>query len=71
MVIIVVGADAIKKPIAVHKSFITFYSPFFKAAFDGPFEEGTRQTIQLEDVEAEPFEIFVQWLYSQNIANCK
>jgi len=72
MVTIIVGADAIKKPIAVHKSFIMSYSPFFKAAFDGPFEEGTTQTMRLEDVETEPFELFVQWLYSQDpLVDCR
>lgn len=51
----------------VHKNFITHYSPYFDAAFNGNFAEGQSQKLDLEDTEPHVFGTFVNWLYSQDI----
>lgn len=53
----------------IHKDFICYHSPFFAAAFNGPFQEGTTQTMKLEDVEANVFGILVDWVYTQEVAD--
>jgi len=55
----------------VHKNFITHYSPYFDAAFNGNFAEGQSQKLDLEDTEPHVFGTFVNWLYSQNIENAE
>jgi hypothetical protein len=34
------GEDETEKPLSVHKQVACYYSPVFKAAFNGRFEEG-------------------------------
>ncbi|KAH8601680.1 hypothetical protein B0O99DRAFT_588866 [Bisporella sp. PMI_857] len=55
----------------VHKNFITHYSPFFSAAFNGNFAEGESQKLELDDTEPAVFGSFVQWLYTQDIVDGK
>ena len=55
----------------VHKNFITHYSPYFNAAFNGSFAEGQSQKMDLEDTEPHVFGTFVNWLYSQDIENAE
>lgn len=55
----------------VHKNFITHYSPYFNAAFNGNFAEGQSQKLDLEDTEPHVFGTFVNWLYSQDIENAE
>lgn len=50
----------------IHKEFFCYYSPFFKAAFNGNFKEGQTQEMRISaDVVA--FGVVVNWLYSQKI----
>ncbi len=50
----------------IHKDFICYYSPFFKAAFNGNFKEGQTQEMRISaDVVA--FGVVVNWLYSQKV----
>lgn len=51
----------------MHQELICFYSPYFKAAFKGGFQEATTGEVVLDDVDAEVFGLFVQWLYTQDI----
>ncbi|CZR58478.1 uncharacterized protein PAC_08370 [Phialocephala subalpina] len=51
----------------VHSNYICHYSPFFKAAFQGGFEEADKQEMNLEDTNPLAFGIFVTWLYTQQI----
>lgn len=55
----------------IHKNFITHYSPYFNAAFNGSFAEGQSQQLDLEDTEPHVFGTFVNWLYSQDIENAE
>lgn len=57
MVKINVGPE--KQPFNVLKSLICHHSPFFKAAFTGSFLEAKEQSMDLDDVEARIFTLFV------------
>jgi len=58
-----------KQTFLVHKKFICQYSPFFDAAFNGNFKEGTSQELDLQDTDPVAFSIFVDWLYTQTITS--
>jgi hypothetical protein len=62
-----VDEEDIKQTFRVHKDLICQYSPFFKAAFDGTFEESQTQTMRMEDVDTDLFGILVHWLYTKEI----
>ena len=53
------------KRFSVQLNLIIYFSPFFKAAFTGPFKEGQEKLVTLPDIEASIFELFVNWLYRQ------
>ncbi|THY29893.1 hypothetical protein D6D01_03441 [Aureobasidium pullulans] len=53
----------------VHKDLLCFYSDFFRAAFNGSFEEATERKIKLPDVCIQTFESFQVWLYSRTLLN--
>lgn len=52
---------------SVHKHIISHSSAFFKAACTGHFLEAESQKVKLLDDRAELFDLFVQWLYSQDL----
>jgi hypothetical protein len=54
--------------IPIHKSFICYYSPYFNREFNGYFAEGKTQRVELEDAPPAAFNLFVKWLYTQEIA---
>ncbi|KAI4727085.1 hypothetical protein E4T49_05135 [Aureobasidium sp. EXF-10728] len=64
-VILVVGAA--KEHYTLHKELLCFYSDFFRAAFNGSFKEATERKIELPETEAEVFEAFQAWLYTQKL----
>jgi len=64
-VTIKVGATATE--FSVHKALICAASTYFRAAFEGPFREGTTQTIRLPETRTSVFKIFVGWLYTQKL----
>ncbi|KAF2810465.1 uncharacterized protein BDZ99DRAFT_366573, partial [Mytilinidion resinicola] len=51
----------------VHRGLITYWSPYFRNAFNGSFKEAEEKEITLEDVEPSIFKTFMAWMYSQNI----
>jgi hypothetical protein len=55
--------------VPVHKSFICYYSPYFDAVFNGSFAEGKTQRVELEDAPPAAFNMFVNWLYTQDIVD--
>ena len=59
-----VGAD--KYPFYIHKGLLCRDSHFFKAAFDGSFEEATTGTLHLKEDDVEEVKIFEEWLYHPN-----
>ncbi|KAF2625380.1 hypothetical protein BU25DRAFT_473967 [Macroventuria anomochaeta] len=44
------------------------HSEYFRKALSGPWKEADEGCVRLEDVESGPFNIFVDWLYSEKIA---
>ncbi|KAF1960097.1 hypothetical protein CC80DRAFT_582457 [Byssothecium circinans] len=65
IVTIKVGAE--KTEYVVHKAFLVYYSDYFKKALEGPWKEAEDNAITLEDVEVEVFNVFVNWLYTQQL----
>ncbi|EPE26664.1 POZ [Glarea lozoyensis ATCC 20868] len=53
-----VSCDDGKDTFQVHKDFICFYSPYFRAALNSSLKEGTEQFVDLEDIRPEPFSLF-------------
>jgi hypothetical protein len=60
-----------RKKFVIHKEFACHYSPFLQAAFTSNSAEGESQSMELQDVEEEVFALFVQWLYTQQIATAE
>ncbi|KAG9958544.1 hypothetical protein KCU61_g8214, partial [Aureobasidium melanogenum] len=67
LVTIEVGSE--KKKFVIHKDILTFYSDFFRGAFNGSFMEATEGKLSLPDVEVEIFDIFNQFLYTGCLAD--
>lgn len=61
------NGDGDSHTFVVHKEIICHHSPFFKAACTGHFREAEDRVVKLPDDRAELFDIFLQWLYSQNL----
>ena len=49
------------------EQFICYHSEPLRAMFNGEFEEGQTQTLTLEYLNVEVFELFLQWLYTQHL----
>ncbi|CZR61819.1 uncharacterized protein PAC_11716 [Phialocephala subalpina] len=76
IVTVLVAKDASKskdktalRSFPLYKSVLCRQSPFFKAAFKGPFIEGQSQSMTLEDVGIEEFGSFVHWMHYGVIAS--
>ncbi|KAH0351712.1 hypothetical protein KCU83_g4185, partial [Aureobasidium melanogenum] len=67
--LVTVIAGASKKEFTVHKDLLSFYSDYFRAAFNGSFVEATDKKIELHDVEPEVFNNFHAWLYTRKLAS--
>ncbi|KAI4760355.1 hypothetical protein E4T52_04055 [Aureobasidium sp. EXF-3400] len=63
LVTIVIGPS--KKEFAVHKDLLSFYSDYFRAAFNGSFVEAIDKRIELHDVDQEVFDNFHGWFYTR------
>jgi hypothetical protein len=53
----------------IHKDLLTFYSDFFRGAFNGSFIEAAEGKLSLPDVEVPIFDIFNQFLYTGRLAD--
>jgi len=67
LVTLLVGKGTNVKKFVLHKDFACYYSPVFKAAFNGNFIEGQTQEYHLEDVSEETAQFLVQWIYHQTL----
>ncbi|CAD0107049.1 unnamed protein product [Aureobasidium uvarum] len=67
LVTIVVGPS--KKNCTVHKELLSFYSDYFRAAFNGSFVEASDKKVELHDVQEEVFENSHAWLYTRTLAS--
>lgn len=64
-VTVVVGPE--RRKYVIHKTFLTHYSEYFNNALNGSWEEAEDRAITLHDIEPGIFNVFVDWLYSQNL----
>ena len=67
LVTIEVGND--KKQFVIHKDLLTFYSDYFRGAFNSSFKEGAEGKLSLLDVDVEVFDIFHKFLYTGCLAD--
>ena len=61
-VTLVVGSE--KKAYNVHIGLLSFYSDYFRAAFQGSFKEAIERKMELPGVTKDVFERFQVWLYT-------
>lgn len=61
------GAGNDTKEFLVHKDITCFSSPVLKAAFNSESIEGQKLSYKLENVEFEVFQLFLRWMYKQDI----
>ncbi|RMZ70239.1 btb poz domain containing [Pyrenophora seminiperda CCB06] len=48
----------------IHTSLLTTKSLYFRAALTGPYTESTENSVKLDDVCVEHFELLISWLYN-------
>jgi hypothetical protein len=57
-----------KAPFAILKSVLCLRSAYFRATFEGGFQEKQTQTTNIPDIEPEHFALVLQWFYTGNVA---
>lgn len=62
---LLIGSKA--TPFLIHTSLLTTQSPYFRAALTGRFSEASENTIRLDDIEVQHFQLLVSWLYTGSI----
>ncbi|KAL9032777.1 MAG: hypothetical protein Q9180_006312, partial [Flavoplaca navasiana] len=68
LVTVDVGSDEGAESWTIHKRLLAHHSPFFAAAFNGNFAESATNTVSLIEDDPDAFKLFVQWLYSGELA---
>ncbi|KAH0367800.1 hypothetical protein KCU65_g4458, partial [Aureobasidium melanogenum] len=58
-----------KKKFVIHKDLLTFYSDYFRGAFNGSFKEAAEGKLSLLDEDVEVFDIFHKFLYTGSIGD--
>ncbi|KAI4684695.1 uncharacterized protein J4E88_004136 [Alternaria novae-zelandiae] len=53
----------------VHKALLTHHSEYFRNAFNGSWKESDDKLVTLSDVDTVAVDIFVHWLYNQQMPN--
>ena len=53
----------------VQKAFLTYYSGYFSKALNGTWKEARDKVVRLPDIEPAIFNLFIEWLYTQNLPN--
>ena len=66
IVYVVVGSS--KQKFGMHKDQLCATSPYFKAAFEGKFQEADLGEVTLRDTSVSAFGMFNEWLYTGEIA---
>ncbi|CAD0115154.1 unnamed protein product [Aureobasidium uvarum] len=51
----------------MHKDLLTFYSDYFRGAFDGSFKEAAERKLSLPDERVDIFDIFNQFIYTRSL----
>ncbi|CAO2658459.1 Nn.00g061820.m01.CDS01 [Neocucurbitaria sp. VM-36] len=64
VVSIAIGPE--KKVFRIHKDILCYHSEYFRTAYSGRWKDAT-EGVALDDVEVEVFNLFVHWLYAQDL----
>jgi BTB/POZ domain len=56
-----------KQAFGIHRDLICFHSPYFKATFQGRFEEAVTGEVVLENTDPKVFGLFADWLYTGQV----
>jgi hypothetical protein len=64
--VVVIFVGPTKKRYTIYKDIICHHSEYFRAAYSGRWKESD-EGVTLEDVEVEVFNLFVHWLYTQEM----
>jgi hypothetical protein len=62
-----VGTGSDQQSFHVHRELLSFYSQYFRAAFNGDFAEAESGVVELETEDPAVFASFVAWLYTRKI----
>jgi hypothetical protein len=54
-------------PYYLHRDFLMHHSGYFKKALAGPWKEAEERVVTLSDVDVEPFDVLVHFLYTSSI----
>jgi len=65
IVILEIGPQ--KQHYHLHKALLTHHSEYFNKALNGPWKESKEKAVTLDDVDTIAVDIFVHWLYTQQI----
>jgi len=60
---VTIKVDTEEKPFPIQKELLMYQSKYFRAAFEGGFNEADDRTVTLEDVDEDLFRLFSNWLY--------
>ncbi|KAI9883636.1 MAG: hypothetical protein M1823_004601 [Watsoniomyces obsoletus] len=66
---VLVGSQ--EKRFTVHDALLREHSRFFQAALRGAFREAHEREVRLPDGDPEHFDLFLQWLYTQDLGHVR
>ncbi|KAI5248628.1 hypothetical protein E4T43_01417 [Aureobasidium subglaciale] len=69
LVTIEVGSN--KQVFSIHKDLLSFYSDYFRGAFENGFKEAIEGKMSLLDVDPEIFDIFNAFVYTRGLRNAQ
>ncbi|KAH0161675.1 hypothetical protein KCU67_g6240, partial [Aureobasidium melanogenum] len=58
-----------KKAFHIHKDLLTYYSDYFRGAFNGSFVEATKGKISLVDEHVDVFDVVNQFVYTRQLSD--
>jgi hypothetical protein len=67
-IIVKVGSE--EKKYLVHKALLSHHSGYFRGALSSSFKETDNGVIPLDDVDTEVFDVFVNWIYKDQLPEC-
>ena len=67
MVTVVVGNGTGSQKFSVQQDFLCYYSPYFRAAFEGAFHEGQTKELMIKEHLPVVFGTFLNWIFTQKL----
>jgi len=69
IVTVIVGRGSASQTFKLPKDSLCYHSLVFASACNGPFIEGSSQTMSLDDIDGPVFGLLVAWLYTKDISD--